>query len=58
MERIRALVDKYRVSQEVELQQRAVEYRAIFTKHDGMRYLDICTQYMCMCMYTCIYTCT
>lgn len=37
LDRIKALMGKYGESLNVELQQRAVEYKAIFAKHDVMR---------------------
>ena len=37
MPRIKSLIKKYGDNLDMELQQRAVEYSAIFSKHDEMR---------------------
>ena len=39
--RIKSLLTHYSGHMDMELQQRAVEYSAIFNKHDNMRYADI-----------------
>lgn len=37
-DRIKSIIGKYKDHMDMELQQRSIEYGAIFTKHDSMRF--------------------